>query len=47
MKLREEEDEKERQDLQLEVPWYQVGSGTKTYMVGLLDQTGRNENVEE
>ena len=25
-------EEKERQDLQLEIPWYQVGSGTKTYM---------------
>ncbi len=34
----EEESEKVRQDLQLNVPWYQVGSGTKTYMVGLLDE---------
>ena len=33
-----EKEEKERQDLQLDVPWYQVGSGTKTYMVGLLDK---------
>ena len=41
----EEADEKERQDLAREVPWYQVGSGTKTYMVGLLDQTGRNVSV--
>ena len=41
----EEADEKERQDLALEVPWYQVGSGTKTYMVGLLDQTGLNVSV--
>ena len=39
------EEEKERQDLALEVPWYQVGSGTKTYMVGLLDQTGLNVSV--
>lgn len=30
--------EKKRQDLNLNVPWYQVGSGTKTYMVGLLDK---------
>ena len=41
-----EEDEKERQDLQLEVPWYQVGSGTKTYMVGLLDQAKLNITVD-
>ena len=41
----EEADEKERQDLALEVPWDQVGSGTKTYMVGLLDQTGLNVSV--
>ncbi len=34
-----EKEEKERQDLQLEIPWYQVGSGTKTYMVGLLDHS--------
>ena len=40
-----EAEEKERQDLQLEAPWYQVGSGTKTYMVGLLDQTKMNGSV--
>ena len=40
-----EAEEKERQDLQLEAPWYQVGSGTKTYMVGLLDQTKMNRSV--
>lgn len=33
-----EEDEK-RQDLQLEIPWYVTLSGTKTYMVGMLDET--------
>lgn len=38
----EEADEKERQDLVLEVPWYQVGSGTKTYMMGLLSQSEMN-----
>lgn len=42
----EDEEEKERQDLQLEVPWYQVGSGTKTYMVGLLDQSKLEKTVE-
>ena len=41
-----EEEEKERQDLQLEAPWYQVGSGTKTYMVGLLDQAKLNVTVD-
>lgn len=41
-----EAEEKERQDLQLEAPWYQVGSGTKTYMVGLLDQTKMNISVD-
>ena len=41
-----DEDEKERQDLQLEVPWYQVGSGTKTYMMGLIDQSEISENIK-
>lgn len=42
----EDKDERDRQDLQLNVPWYQVGSGTKTYMVGLLDQSKQKETVE-
>lgn len=42
----EDKDERDRQDLQLNVPWYQVGSGTKTYMVGLLDQSKQKEMVE-
>lgn len=33
-----DKDQKKRQNLQLNVPWYQVGSGTKTYMLGLLDK---------
>lgn len=41
-----DEDEKERQDLQLEVPWYRVGSGTKTYMMGLIDQSEMSENIK-
>lgn len=41
-----EKEEKERQDLQLEIPWYQVGSGTKTYMVGLLDHSNQKTQVE-
>lgn len=41
-------EEKKRQDLELDVPWYQVGSGTKTYMVGLLDEkTGKNVENED
>ena len=42
----EDKDERDRQYLQLNVPWYQVGSGTKTYMVGLLDQSKQKETVE-
>lgn len=42
----EDKDERDRQDLQLNVPWYQVGSGTKTYIVGLLDQSKQKETVE-
>ena len=42
----EDKDERDRQDMQLNVPWYQVGSGTKTYMVGLLDQSKQKETVE-
>ena len=42
----EDKDERDRQDLRLDVPWYQVGSGTKTYMVGLLDQSKQKETVE-
>lgn len=38
----EEAEEKERQDLELEAPWYQIGSGTKTYMMGLLPQSEMN-----
>lgn len=43
-----EKEEKKRQDLELDVPWYQVGSGTKTYMVGLLDKkTGKDVENED
>ena len=41
----EEADEKERQDLALEVPWYHVGSGTKNYMMGLLPQSEMNGTI--
>lgn len=36
------EEEQEYQDLDLTIPWYSVTSGTKTYMVGLLDKTEYN-----
>lgn len=43
-----DKEEKKRQDLELDVPWYQVGSGTKTYMIGLLDEkTGKNVENED
>lgn len=43
-----DKEEKKRQDLELDVPWYQVGSGTKIYMVGLLDEkTGKNVENED
>ena len=30
--------EKKKQDLNLNIPWYQVGSGTKIYMVGMFNE---------
>jgi len=44
----EDKDERDRQDLQLNVPWYQVGSGTKTYMVGMFkEETSRDIKNED
>lgn len=34
-----EEYSEEYQDLTLEMPWYILGEGTQTYMVGLIDET--------
>lgn len=31
-------EEAEKQDLELDIPWYMTGKGTKTYMVGMLDE---------
>ena len=45
MKRLRKQMKKERQDLALEVPWYQVGSGTKTYMMGLLSQSEMNGTI--
>lgn len=40
------EEQKENQDLTLELPWYQVSSGTKSYMVGMMDdKTVKNEEL--
>lgn len=35
----ENEEQQKRQDLDLEVPWYVAFGGTKTYMVGMVDET--------
>lgn len=35
-KAQNQKEAKERQDLKLEVPWYQAGDGTKVYMTGLF-----------
>lgn len=32
------EKQKELQDMELNMPWYQLGAGTKVYMTGLLDE---------
>ncbi len=34
----ETKEEEEQQDLELKIPWYEVRSGTKSYMVGLVDK---------
>ena len=34
----ETEKEEKRQDMELEVPWYITAGGTKTYMVGVMEQ---------
>lgn len=43
--VKEEKDEK-RQDMPQNVPWYQVRSGTKVYMVGLMDEGEEEEEIE-
>lgn len=41
-----EKEKKERQDLDLLVPWYLTGNGCKTYMVGMLaDKKVKNEQL--
>ena len=36
-----EEDNLDRQDLNLMIPWYVIGEGTKTYMMGMVDDRTR------
>ena len=40
----DEEEEEKRQDLDLELPWYVTGEGTKTYIMGLVEQ---EEGIQE
>ncbi len=40
----ERPDEEERMDLDLEVPWYMTGSGTKTYIMGMVGEEGEYQN---
>lgn len=37
------EKDEERQDMDLDVPWYEVRGGTKVYLVGLLDEERMDE----
>ena len=42
----ENEEEEKRQDLNLEVPWYVTGEGTKTYLMGFLeDESIKDEEL--
>lgn len=40
------EEDEDRQDLELEMPWYVTLSGTKTYMVGMLDELLKEERAK-
>lgn len=39
------EEEEKRQDFELTVPWYLTSSGTKVYMVGIMDKNQVDENT--
>lgn len=41
------EEETLRQDMNLTIPWYVTGSGTKTYMTGLISDAVYNENITQ
>lgn len=36
--IAETDEEEKKQDLDLEIPWYYISSGTKTYMAGMLEE---------
>lgn len=40
-------EEEKLQDMELTVPWYYVSSGTKTYMVGMMDEDDMAEQLLE
>ncbi len=43
---KDEKETRERQDLDLDIPWYLTGNATKTYMVGRLDDKSvKNEEL--
>lgn len=42
----QEPGDEEYQDLQLAIPWYQTASGTKTYMVGLMELTDSEDEED-
>lgn len=44
---KDDEEEKLRQDMDINIPWYVTGSGTKTYMVGLLADNVYRENMPD
>ncbi len=44
--LAEDEEDEKRQDLELTMPWYITASGTKTYMVGMLDELLKEEEAK-
>lgn len=40
------EREEKKQDMTLEVPWYQTGSGSKIYMVGMMEKEVENNELK-
>ena len=42
----ETEEEEKQQDLELNVPWYIAAGGTKTYMVGMLDELLKDQEAK-
>nr|MBP3597945.1 DUF2194 domain-containing protein [Eubacterium sp.] len=45
-KPKDEKEKQERQDLDLQIPWYVTGNASKTYMVGMMSDTSvKNEQL--